>query len=109
MHIEFTDNIEQAPIIAEVFTSAAAQNADGIIVSYIYLVEGEVSLQAGVFLKSDTEEELYRAITMVGSGRTYTPPSMTEDLINRDSKNRTLEGLTQREKTTLTLMAQGFP
>jgi DNA-binding NarL/FixJ family response regulator len=62
----------------------------------------------GVFLKSDTEEELYRAITMVSAGRTYTPPSMTGDLINRDSKDGTMDALTLREKTTLTLMAQGF-
>ena len=46
LHIEFPDNVEQAPIIAEVLRSAAAQNKDGIIITHIYLVEREVGLQA---------------------------------------------------------------
>lgn len=46
LHVEFADNIEQAPIIAKVLTSAAAQNQDGIVVIRIYLVEREVGLQA---------------------------------------------------------------
>src|SRR5271163_4510385 len=44
LHVEFADNVEQAPIIAEVFRGAAAQNEDGIIISHFYLVEREVGL-----------------------------------------------------------------
>jgi hypothetical protein len=43
--VEFADNVEQAPIIAEVLGSAATQNEDGIIIAHIYLVEREVGLQ----------------------------------------------------------------
>ena len=45
LHIEFSDNVEQAPIIAEVLGSAAAQNEDGVIITHVYLVEREVGLQ----------------------------------------------------------------
>ena len=44
LHVEFADNVEQAPIIAEVLRSATAQNEDGIIITHIYLVEREVGL-----------------------------------------------------------------
>jgi hypothetical protein len=46
LRIEVADNIEQAPIIAEILRSAAAQDEDGIIVIHIYLIEREVCLQA---------------------------------------------------------------
>jgi len=46
LHVESADNVEQAPIIAEVLRSATAQNEDGIIIIHIYLVEREVGLQA---------------------------------------------------------------
>ena len=39
LHVEFADNVEQTPIIAEVLRSAAAQNENGIIITHIYLVE----------------------------------------------------------------------
>ena len=45
MSVEFADNLEQTPIIAEVLRSAAAQNEDGIVVCHIYLVEREVGAQ----------------------------------------------------------------
>ena len=45
LHVKFADNVEQAPIIAEILRSAAAQNEDGIIITHIYLVEREVGLQ----------------------------------------------------------------
>jgi hypothetical protein len=45
LRVEFADNVEQAPIIAEVLRSAATQNEDGIVVIHIYLVERKVGLQ----------------------------------------------------------------
>ena len=44
--VEFADNVEQAPIVAEILRSAAAQDEDGIITTHIYLVERDVGLQA---------------------------------------------------------------
>jgi hypothetical protein len=41
---ELADNVEQAPIIAEILRSAAAQNEDGVVITHIYLVEREVGL-----------------------------------------------------------------
>ena len=43
--VEFTDDVEQSPIVAEVLRSAPAQNQDRIIITDIYLVEREVGLQ----------------------------------------------------------------
>jgi hypothetical protein len=45
LQVKFSDNIEQAQIIAEVLRSSAAQNEDGIVLVHIYLVEREVSLK----------------------------------------------------------------
>jgi hypothetical protein len=45
LHVKCADNVEQAPIIAKVLRSAAAQNEDGVILTHIYLVERQVGLQ----------------------------------------------------------------
>jgi len=45
LHVEFADNVQQAPIIAKILRSAAAQNQDGIIITHIYLVEREIGIQ----------------------------------------------------------------
>jgi hypothetical protein len=45
LHVEFADNVEQAPIFAEELRSAAAQNEDVITITYIYLVEREVGFE----------------------------------------------------------------
>jgi hypothetical protein len=45
LRIEFAHNVQQAPIIAQVFGSATAQNKDGVITTHIYLIEREVGLQ----------------------------------------------------------------
>jgi len=45
LRVEFADDVEQAPIIAQVLRSAAAQNEDGVILTNLYLVEGEIGLE----------------------------------------------------------------
>ena len=45
LHIELADDIEQAPVVAEVLRSTAAQNEDGIVVIHFDLVEREVGGQ----------------------------------------------------------------
>ena len=45
LRVEFADNVQQAPIVAEVLRSTAAQNEDCVVIAHIYLVEREVGLQ----------------------------------------------------------------
>src|ERR1700753_1219512 len=39
LRVEFAHNPQQAPVIAQIFRSAAAQNQDGVIITHIHLVE----------------------------------------------------------------------
>ncbi len=46
LSVEFADDVEEAAIVAEILRSATAQNEDGVILTHLYLVKGEVGLQA---------------------------------------------------------------
>jgi DNA-binding NarL/FixJ family response regulator len=61
-----------------------------------------------LFLKTDTERELQRAIELVSAVHTYLRPSLTNILYRPESDDRTLEHFTPREITTPILAAQGM-
>ena len=62
----------------------------------------------GFILKRDASEELFYAIRTILTGGFYSPPSMSTLLRDQVDHQDPLAGLTQREKSILTLYAQGL-
>lgn len=62
----------------------------------------------GFILKTDTSDELFYAIRTIMAGGFYAPPSMSTILRDQAPNQDPLEMLTQREKSVLTLYAQGL-
>lgn len=62
----------------------------------------------GFILKTDTTDELFYAIRTILNGGFYTPPSMSTMLRDQAPGEDPLGVLTQREKSVLTLYAQGW-
>jgi two-component system response regulator NreC len=62
----------------------------------------------GIILKSDSPEELYRAIKVIMNGQTNVPPSLAQMLYQPLRDDSTLSNLTPREVIALTLLAQGM-
>lgn len=62
----------------------------------------------GFILKQDGTEELFYAIKTIMAGGFYSPPSMSNVLRDTVEITDPLEKLTQREKSVLTLYAQGL-
>lgn len=62
----------------------------------------------GFILKTDSLDELYYALHTILNGGFYTPPSMSTLLRDQVPGQDLLSILTQREKSVLTLYAQGW-
>lgn len=62
----------------------------------------------GFILKQDSPDELGYAIRTMLAGGFYTPPSMSSTLMTYAEPADPVERLTQREKSVLSLYAQGF-
>lgn len=62
----------------------------------------------GLISKYDTTDELFYAIRTILNGGFYTPPSMSTALRDQAPSQDPLGVLTQREKSVLTLYAQGW-
>jgi two-component system nitrate/nitrite response regulator NarL len=61
----------------------------------------------GFILKKDPHEELFYALRTILGGGFYTPPSMSTMLRDQVEDQDPMSTLTQREKSVLTLYAQG--
>jgi two-component system nitrate/nitrite response regulator NarL len=61
----------------------------------------------GFILKKDDSEELFYALRTILGGGFYAPPSMSTFLRDQNGDQDPMSGLTQREKSVLTLYAQG--
>jgi DNA-binding NarL/FixJ family response regulator len=63
----------------------------------------------GYALKGDSLDEIRYAINTVMKGGAYVPPSLSEQLLDPERSKRAsaLDVLTQKEKATLSLLAQG--
>lgn len=64
----------------------------------------------GFVLKGDSIEEMQYALKTVLRGGIYTPPSLSQHLLEPGRKDRSaIDGLTSKERAVLSLIAQGMP